>query len=90
MKAKRVQCDEIWSLCYAKKKSIATAKSVPAEAGDLWTWTALDADNKLTVFYLVGGRDAGYASELMQNTAARLANRVQISPQTATRHIWTR
>lgn len=79
VKASRVQCDEIWSFCYAKQKNVATAKAAPNEAGDVWTWTALDADSKLIVSYLVGGRDSEYAIEFMDDVASRLANRVQIS-----------
>lgn len=77
--AKRVQCDEIWSFCYAKAKNVPTAKSAPHGAGDVWTWTALDADSKLIVSWLVGGRDAEYANEFMQDVADRLANRVQLT-----------
>src|SRR6185295_4215335 len=55
VKAERVQCDEIWSFCYAKQKNVATAKAAPVEAGDVWTWTAIDADSKLIVSYFVGG-----------------------------------
>ncbi|MDE2573751.1 MAG: DDE-type integrase/transposase/recombinase [Rhodospirillales bacterium] len=77
--AKRVQCDEIWSFCYAKQRNVAEAKAAPDEAGDVWTWTALDADSKLIVSYLVGGRDAGYAEAFMQDVADRLANRVQLT-----------
>lgn len=77
--SKRIQCDEIWAFCYAKQRNVATAKAAPSEAGDIWTWTALDADSKLIVSYLVGGRDAGYAHEFMQDVAARLANRVQLT-----------
>lgn len=77
--AKRVQCDEIWSFCYAKAKNLPTAKSVPFGAGDIWTWTALDADSKLIISWLVGGRDAEYANEFMQDVASRLANRVQLT-----------
>lgn len=79
VKAKRVQCDEIWSFCYAKERNVATAKAAPEDAGDVWTWTALDSDSKLIVSYLVGGRDAGYAAEFMQDVACRLANRVQLT-----------
>jgi IS1 family transposase len=79
VKAKRVQCDEIWAFCHAKQKNVATAKAAPAEAGDIWTWTALDADSKLIISYLVGGRDAGYAHEFMADVAGRLANRVQLT-----------
>ena len=79
VKAKRVQCDEIWAFCYTKQRNVATAKAAPEEAGDVWTWTALDADSKLIVSYLIGGRDAGYANEFMQDVAGRLANRVQLT-----------
>jgi IS1 family transposase len=79
VKAKRVQCDEIWAFCYAKQKNVETAKAAPEEAGDVWTWTALDADSKLIISYLAGGRDAGYAQEFMQDVADRLANRVQVT-----------
>lgn len=77
--AKRVQCDEIWSFCYAKAKNVAEAKAAPEGAGDVWTWTALDAESKLIVSYLVGGRDAGYAAAFMEDVAARLADRVQLT-----------
>ena len=79
VKAKRVQCDEIWSFCYAKARNVSTAKKVPRYAGDVWTWTALDADSKLIVSWLVGGRDAEYANAFMQDVADRLANRVQLT-----------
>ena len=77
--SKRIQADEIWSFCYAKQKNVATAKAAPEDAGDVWTWTALDADSKLILSYLIGGRDAGYANEFMEDVASRLANRVQLT-----------
>ena len=79
VKAKRVQCDEIWSFVYAKQRNVKAAKAAPPGAGDCWTWTALDADTKLMISWTVGGRDAGYAHLFMQDVAARLANRVQIT-----------
>lgn len=79
VKAQRVQCDEIWSFTYAKQKNVANAKAAPEEAGDTWTWTALDAETKLIVSWLVGGRDAEYASAFMNDLASRLANRVQLT-----------
>jgi IS1 family transposase/lambda repressor-like predicted transcriptional regulator len=79
VKAKRVQCDEIWAFCYAKAKNVGDAKAAPEGAGDLWTWTALDADSKLIIAYDCGGRDAGYANAFMQDVASRLANRVQLT-----------
>jgi IS1 family transposase len=79
VKAARIQCDEIWSFCYAKQKNVKTAKAAPAEAGDVWTWTALDADSKMIVSYLIGGRDSEYAIEFMDDVRARLANRVQLT-----------
>ena len=77
--SKRVQCDEIWSFNYAKAKNVKAAKSAPAWAGDVWTWTALDADNKLMISYMVGDRSANAASEFMHDVAYRLANRVQLT-----------
>ena len=79
VRASRIQCDEIWAFCYAKQKNVSTAVAAPDEAGDVWTWTAIDADTKLIVSYLGGGRDAGYAYEFMQDVAGRLANRVQLT-----------
>jgi len=77
--AARIQCDEIWSFTYAKQKNVKTAKAAPTGAGDTWTWTAIDADSKLIVSYLVGGRDAEYANAFMDDVASRLANRVQMT-----------
>lgn len=77
--AKRVQCDEIWSFVCAKQKNVATAKRQDLAYGDIWTWTALDADSKLIVSWLVGGRDADYANAFMLDVADRLANRVQLT-----------
>lgn len=79
VKASRIQCDEIWSFCYAKEKNVATAKAAPDGAGDVWTWTALDADTKLMVAYFVGDRGAESAMILMDDLRTRLANRVQLT-----------
>jgi IS1 family transposase len=77
--AARIQVDEIWSFTYAKQKNVATAKDAPEGAGDTWTWTAIDADSKLIVSYLVGGRDAEYAMWFIDDLRDRLANRVQLT-----------
>lgn len=77
--AARIQCDEIWAFCYAKQKNVADAKAPPAGAGDVWTWTALEAQSKLIISYLVGGRDGEYALALMDDLRGRLANRVQLT-----------
>jgi IS1 family transposase len=79
VKASRIQCDEIWSFCYAKEKNLATAKAAPDGAGDVWTWTALDADTKLMVAYFVGDRSGESAMILMDDLRTRLSNRVQLT-----------
>lgn len=71
--------DEIWSFTYAKQKNVRQAKAAPANAGDTWTWRAIDADNKLLISWLVGGRDGEYALALMDDARSRLANRVQLT-----------
>lgn len=79
VKAGRIQCDEIWSFTYAKQKNVAKAKAAPKDAGDVWTWTALDADTKLIVSYAVGDRSADYASWFMDDVASRPTKRVQLT-----------
>jgi IS1 family transposase len=80
VKSARVQCDEIWSFCYAKQRNVATAKAAPEEAGDVWTWTALDADTKLMVSYFVGDRSGESAMILADDLRARISTeRVQIT-----------
>jgi IS1 family transposase len=79
VRASRVQCDEIWSFCYAKEKNVATAKAAPNGAGDVWTWTALDADSKLMVSYFVGDRSGQSAIALMDDLRGRIENRVQLT-----------
>ncbi|MDB5173600.1 MAG: uncharacterized protein JWN51_2373 [Phycisphaerales bacterium] len=79
VKCKRVQCDEIWSFCYAKQKNVPIGKEGLRGFGDVWTWTALDADTKLLITWLVGSRDANDALGFMRDTASRLANRVQLT-----------
>jgi IS1 family transposase len=79
LSCKRVQVDEIWAFCYAKAKNVPTAKAAPDGAGDLWTWTAIDADTKLAVCWLVGDRGGDTAKLFISDLAARLANRVQLT-----------
>jgi IS1 family transposase len=79
VKATRIQCDEVWAFCYSKQKNVATAKAAPEGAGDVWTWTALEATGKLLVSYMVGGRDSEYAMALMDDLRGRLATRVQLT-----------
>ena len=78
LKVRRLQCDEIWQFVGSKAKN-TTPEKKEIGWGDVWTWTALDADTKLCVSYLVGGRDLGWAKEFMQDCAKRIRNRVQIT-----------
>ncbi len=76
--SKRVQCDEVWAFCYAKAKNVPEEKQGTG-AGDVWTWTAIDADSKLIVSYLCGGRDAQWAYQFMEDLASRVSARIQIT-----------
>jgi len=75
--SQRIQCDEIWAFVGCKERNIPDAKACDPYIGDVWTSTALDADTKLIVSWLVGGRDAGFADMFVSDVASRLANRVQ-------------
>ena len=69
----------IWSFCYAKQKHVPTAKAALAGAGDVWTWTAIDADTKLIIAYEIGDRSAATGFEFMNDLRLRLANWVQLT-----------
>ncbi len=75
----RVQCDEIWSFCYAKEKNVPEELRGKFGYGDVWTWTALCADTKLVPCWRVGDRGAWNAQHFMYDLASRLANRVQLT-----------
>lgn len=77
--SQRVQMDEIWSFVYAKQDNVKRAKSAPEEAGDVWTWTAIDADSKLLVSWLVGDRTTNSALRFVDDLRSRLSNRVQLT-----------
>jgi IS1 family transposase len=78
LKVRRLQCDEIWSFVGAKAKNVSAEKKQEGW-GDAWTWIGIDADTKLVVSYLVGGRGAGWAKDFMEDCARRINNRVQIT-----------
>ncbi len=78
LRVRRLQCDEIWSFIGAKQKNASPEKKDEGW-GDVWTWTAIDADSKLCVSYLVGGRDGGWAYDFMQDCASRIHGRVQLT-----------
>ena len=75
----RIQCDEIWSFCYAKDKNVPKDKQGQFGYGDVWTWTAICADTKLVPCWLVGRRNTEAAKEFMLNLAGRLSHRVQLT-----------
>ena len=78
--ADRVECDEIWSYCYAKERNAPNAKGVIDGAGDLWTWTAIDAETKLIISWLVSDtREVAHAVHFMKDLEARLTHRVQLT-----------
>jgi IS1 family transposase len=73
-----MQCDEIWQFVGAKRKN-ATLAMRQAGCGDVWTWTAIDADTKPCIPYLVGGRDGGWALDFMKDVSSRVRGRVQLT-----------
>jgi IS1 family transposase len=78
LRVRRLQCDEIWSFVGAKAKNVSATKKQEGW-GDVWTWIGIDADTKLVVAYLVGGRGVGWAKDFMEDCAKRISNRVQIT-----------
>jgi len=78
IRSKRIQCDEIWCFAGAKAKTVSDEKKQNGW-GDVWAWTAIDADTKLCVSYLVGGRDAWWANEFMQDVRDRVRGHIQLT-----------
>jgi IS1 family transposase len=76
LKSERIQCDEIWSFVYSKEKNKPEGME---NAGDVWTWTAIDADSKLIVGWEVGNRDVDSANSFMNDVASRLTKRIQLT-----------
>ncbi len=76
---KKLQIDEIWSFCYAKQKNLPKDKQGQFGYGDVWTFTAIDAETKLVPSWLIGLRDSSYALKFTKDLKSRLANRVQIT-----------
>jgi IS1 family transposase len=79
LQSKRVQVDEVWAFCAAKAKNVKSMKHPVEGAGDVWTWTAIDADSKLIISYHVGSRDMGCAREFIGDLAGRLDCRIQLT-----------
>lgn len=77
--SKRVQCDEIWAFCYSKERNVAPADKGVLGHGDAYTWTAIDADSKLAISWLVGRREQEYAEAFMADLAGRLSGRIQLT-----------
>ncbi len=78
LRVNRAQCDEVWSFIYAKQKNVSPEKEAEG-AGDCWTWTAIDADTKLIISYMLGDRGAATARDFMEDVAGRIANRIQLT-----------
>jgi IS1 family transposase len=76
---RRLECDEIWSFCFAKKKNVSPEHEGIFGYGDVWTWVAIDADTKLVPCWHVGRRDGHAAAEFINDLASRLAHRVMLT-----------
>lgn len=74
-----LQCDEIWTFCYAKDKSLAEAISPPPYAGTKWTWIALDEPSRMIVSFTVGDRTSETALDFMTDLESRIEGPVQIT-----------
>lgn len=76
---KHIQCDEIWSFCYAKEKNVPENKKGKFGYGDVWTFTALCADTKLVPSWFIGNRDLESATIFLKDLAGRLSSRIQLT-----------
>jgi IS1 family transposase len=76
---RRLECDEIWSFCHAKKKNVSPEHQGILGYGDVWTWVAIEAETKLVPCWHVGHRDAIAAEQFVNDLASRLKHRVMMT-----------
>jgi len=79
LNCKKLQVDEIWSFCYAKQDHLLESKQGKLGYGDVWTFTAIDADTKLVPCWLAGLRNVECAREFTDDLKSRLANKFQLT-----------
>jgi IS1 family transposase len=76
---KTIEADEIWSFVYSKQKNVPEDLKGQFGVGDVWTWTALDADSKLIASWYVGERKYEDARAFMEDLKGRLRDRIQLT-----------
>jgi IS1 family transposase len=76
---KTIEADEIWSFVYSKQRNVPEELKGMFGVGDVWTWTALDADSKLIVCWYVGNRAYEDAEAFMQDLSERATGRIQLT-----------
>ena len=79
VRARSVQCDEIWAFTYSKQRNAPYARGVIDGAGDVWTWTAIEQDTKLLISWLVGDRGSETALTFMDDLRSRVTDRIQLA-----------
>ena len=79
LNCKRIQCDETWSFVGCKEKNLTPELKGVFGHGDVYTWTAIDADTKLMPCWHVGTRGAESAKIFIDDLADRLAHCVQLT-----------
>ncbi len=79
LSTKRVEADEVWTFCYARRENVPAELKGTLGFGDVWTWVGMDADSKLVVSWTCGRRDADTGYEFMHDLASRLKHRVQLT-----------
>jgi len=75
---KIVQMDEIWTYCGKKEKQVQSSDD-PEKVGDQYVFVAMDSETKLIPSFRVGKRNAANTWYFVQDLAARLANRIQLT-----------
>jgi IS1 family transposase len=88
VRAEQIQVDEIWSFCYSKQKNVPAEHKGEFGYGDVWTWTAIDADSKLAISWMVGRRDGYHANHFLEDLATRVEGRPQINTDGLAAYRW--
>jgi len=79
LQPQRIQVDEFWAFIYAKEAQRDSLRRVYDQAGDIWTFCAVDPDSKFVISWLVGDRDRYHATQIMEDVASRIVDKVQLT-----------
>jgi len=83
LRCQRVQVDEVWTFVGMKARKVPEERRGEFGIGDVYTFTAIDADTKLAPTWLLGRRDIETARRFLLDLGRRVEGRFQLTTDAA-------